>query len=71
MPWHSLRRALEQLLREVDANALTGVSLHGHDGGDVRLSYTSKDPRHDVELPGVYAEADELEEDTDPDWERR
>ncbi len=65
MPWPALRRALETLIREVDAGALTGVSLHGTEGTDVRLSYTCRDPRHGVDLPGVYVEDDEFEEPGD------
>jgi hypothetical protein len=59
MQWPALRRALQVLLREADCGSLTGVSLHGIEGGEVRISYTVKDDRRDVDLPGVRLEDDE------------
>lgn len=58
--WPALRRALQILIRETDEGALTGVSLHGVEGGEVRLSYTVRDPRRDIDFPGPMVEDDEL-----------
>jgi hypothetical protein len=65
-PRLSLRRALKILLLEDADDTLTGISLHWTEGHDVRLSYTVRDERRPVDLPGVHGEPDEADFD-DPD----
>ena len=65
-PWPALVRTLEKLLEEAKAGSMTGISMHGYEGGDLRISLVLKDPRRDVDLPGQQSEMDEdWDEDTD------
>ena len=50
-------RMVARLLEEKDH--IGGVSLHWAMGGDWRVTAHSKDPRRDVDLPGIEVEADE------------
>lgn len=66
--WPALVRTLEMLLAEAKNGTLAGLSMHGHEEGELRTSYILRDSRRDVELPGVRQELDESdfdEADTD------
>jgi hypothetical protein len=63
--WASLESALETLLTYVRARQLREVSIHGMEDRGVRYSVVLRDPRQEPELPGVYQEPDEEDDDAE------
>ncbi len=61
-------RTLENLLIEAKSGAITGLSIHGTEDGELRTTFVLRDARRDVDMPGVRVEDDEFDDrDTDVD----